>query len=155
MTYPTITHYTTSEGGTWEEFPMLQGSKDKPDGGVEYYMHRVHVPRYVLEECAKGAHGDKIRMHGIMVHAIRLSDGRIWDCKNGFRGQMDPRPVKTVRYYCQTADAEGKVKTEDVTTMVNELVKASKELASIVIANKVVMNNLKGQGNAQGTDTHS
>lgn len=60
------------------------------------------------------------------------------------------------RYFCQTTDAAGEIKTEDVTDIVNELIRASKELASIVIANKIViddiMNNLKGKGNGQGTE---
>ena len=26
-----------------------------------------------------------IRINGVVIHAVRLSDGRTWDCFNGFR----------------------------------------------------------------------
>lgn len=48
----------------------------------------IEVTEEFLETAANAAHIQErnyIRIKGINMHALRLSDGRVWDVVNGFR----------------------------------------------------------------------
>lgn len=69
-----VTHFTLEEGGGWHSWPFRPEVKpSNPD---------LSVLRDRKSVTWRGRAGDGVK---IKFHALRFSDGRQWDCINGFR----------------------------------------------------------------------
>lgn len=72
-----VTHYIPKEGAEWVPWPFPRNVKpSNPE-----LLANVGAPLYAWSK----------RGCGLLFHALRLSDGSVWDSINGFRDGGGPR----------------------------------------------------------------
>lgn len=171
MTIHVIKEYTLREGGEWRPFGQVRTLTKQGEEFITVESDPVFdTDKNYRRNLASG----NLYIYGMEVHALRFTDGKEWDAINGMRsplkkgeaeGPVGERYLKVFYCYgCQTCwevtEDDKLIKhphiiaQEDVTPLIGELVKTSKELATIVIANKIViddiMSNINGGKNGQG-----
>jgi hypothetical protein len=74
-----VVQYTYEEGGNWIDWPFHTFKPSNPELKTMGFQKGTNHGKPIA------MFGEPMKGFGIFVHSLKLSDGREWDCVNGFR----------------------------------------------------------------------